>query len=758
MDRCSEISDLLAVKLFGKFYLILIFLVFSGTLHAQTTNPRKLDSLFKVNQKYSKPDSNKMKTHYLIMREYMLLKNSPKIEEYYQKSLQLSQNLNLRSFSAVIYNRRALFNHGLANYLEAEKYYYKALNEYQHLKDEYMEAGIYLNLSALYSSIPDYAKSLEVNQKAIVLYQKTNNQDDLASCYINIASVYQALGQLKSAADYGKRALKIFTANDDRTGIAFSYECLGESYLAAKTSDLIAMNIEPESKLTIALDYFNKGLKISENSNDQLGISSFKRNIGRVYEQQGKTDLALTHYLEAIKIDEQTGQKGFYAENLKILGVFYKNQKKYQNALEILNLALNISVEKNFVNTQRDVLLTLSELYQDLNKPKESLDYYKRYIIAKDKLFNEEKEREITRRQLILDFGVKENDYKLKQQVSDAVLKEQFLLARQQEQQLLLRKRELEFVGQQKNLQSSNFERSKLQSAYDSYQKNKQISEQKQQIEYDEKIKIFLTVAITLVIFTAGLIYFNQRKTTRLNKIINKQKRELEQLSRVKDRIFSVVSHDMRTPVNSLISFIQLLEAGKIDQDKLTKYASSLKNSLTYTSSMMENLLNWAASQMQGFNPYLEPLNISILTNNVVIESKNTADLKGITIENNIPSNTICKADENMLSLVLRNLISNAVKFTQNDGKIIISSHVVNNELVLSLADNGIGMLPEQVAHFNKSAFQGAGFSTPGTNREKGTGLGLLLCRTFMTLMEGKIELFSTKNEGTKFNLIFKRD
>ncbi|MDN3588586.1 tetratricopeptide repeat-containing sensor histidine kinase [Pedobacter aquatilis] len=699
-----------------------------------------------------------MKTLYLIMREYMILKNFPKIDEYYQKSLQLSQSLNKRSFSAVIYNRRALFNHGLANYLEAEKYYYKALNEYQRLKDGYMEAGIYLNLSALYGSIPDYAKSLEVNQKAIILYQKTNSQDDLASCYINIAAVYQALGQQISAADYGKRALRIFTINNDQTGIAYAYLCLGESYVAAKSSDLVAMKVEPENKLSIALDYFNKGLKISETSNNQLEISSFKRNIGKVYEQQGKADLALNHYLDAIKIDEQTGQKGYYADNLKTLGIFYKNQKKYNIALETLILALKISREKNFIDTERDVLLILSDIYLDLNKHRESLDYYKQYIIAKDKLFNEEKEREITRRQLIVDFGVKENDYKLKQQVSDAILKQQYFLARQQEQMLLLRKKELEFVGQQKNLQSSNYERSKLQSAYDSYQKNKQISEQKKQIEYDEKVKIFLIVAITLIIFTAGLIYFNQRKTTRLNVIINKQKRELEQLSRVKDRIFSVVSHDMRTPVNSLISFIQLLEAGKIDQDKLTKYASSLKNSLTHTSSMMENLLNWAASQMQGFNPYLEPLNISDLTNEIVIESKNIADLKNISIVNNILPNTMCNADENMLSLVLRNLINNSIKFTPNDGTIIISSEVVENELVISLADNGIGMSAEQVEHFNESAFQGAGFSTLGTNRERGTGLGLLLCRTFMALMEGKIELFSAKNEGTKFNLIFKRD
>ncbi|WP_316739413.1 tetratricopeptide repeat protein [Pedobacter aquatilis] len=699
-----------------------------------------------------------MKTSYLIMREYMLLRNFPKVDEYFQKSLQLSKDLDMRNFSATIYNRRALFNHGLGNYLEAEKYYKKALYEYEILKDEYQQANMYLNMSALYSSIPDYAKSLEVNQKAMALYQKNNKQDDLASCYINIAAVYQALGQQKTASEYGKRALKIFTLNEDKIGIAYAYECLGLSYSSATSADLVAMKIEEDKKLNIALDYFTKGLKIAENSNDQLGISSFKKNIGKIYEKQGEGELALHFYKDALSIDEKTGQKGYYAESLKTLGTFYKNQRKYGEAIEMLNLALNISIEKNFLDTQRDVLLKLSEVYQDLNKNKESLDYYKRYIIARDKLFNEEKEREITRRQLMVDFGVKENDYKLKQKVSDATLKEQYLLARQQEQQLLLRKKELEFFGQQKNLQSSNFERSKLQSAYDSYQKNKQISEQKQQIAFDEKVKIFLTVAITLVVFTAGLIYFNQRKTTRLNKIINKQKRELEQLSRVKDRIFSIVSHDMRTPVNSLISFIQLLEAGKIDQPKLTKYASSLKNSLTYTSSMMENLLNWAASQMQGFNPYLETLDISILITDVVNTSKDAADFKKIIIENNIQPNTLCKADENMLSLVLRNLISNAIKFTPDEGKVIISSHLDNNELKISITDDGIGMSAEQVEHFNNSAFQGAGFSTPGTNREKGTGLGLLLCRTFMTLMDGKIVLNSCKNEGSTFNLIFKKD
>ncbi|WP_231463681.1 ATP-binding protein [Pedobacter sp. Leaf132] len=756
--RRTEISEwLYGRRLFKQSLLILTLILLFSKTFAQTVIPRKLDSLFKVNQKYSRPDSNKMKTLYFIMREYMLLKSSSKIEEYYQKSLQLSQKLGRRDFSAVIYNRRALFNHGLGNYLEAEKYYKKALNEYQILKNEYKQADIYLNMSALYGSIPDYVKSLEANQKAMFLYQKTNSQEDLASCYINIATVYQALNKQKSATEYAKRALKLFTANNDQTGIAFAYRCLGESYMAANTADLLDIGLKSQQRLDVALDYFNRGLKISESSDNQLSISSFKRNIGKVYEQQGHEALALKFYLEALKYDEQTGQKAYYAVTLETLGEFYKNQKRYNDAIETLNSALNTSLEMNFLDIQRNVLLKLSEIYLDLNRYKESLDYYKKYIIAKDKLFDEDKEREVTRRQLMLDFAVKENDYKLMKQVSDATLKEQLLLAKQQEQKLLLNQKELKLVGKEKDLQSSNFERSKLQSDYDNYLKNRQISEQKQQIEFDGKVKIFLMVAITLVMLTAALIYFNQRKTTRLNKIINKQKAELEQLSRVKDRIFSIVSHDMRTPVNSLISFIQLLEAGKIEQEKLTRYASSLKNSLAYTSSMMENLLNWAASQMQGFNPYLELLDISKLILDVLNAFEDSADLKRISIHNNVQPDTICRADENMLSLVLRNLISNAIKFTPEGGKITIASSTKENEVVISISDNGIGMAEGQVNHFNNSTFQGAGFSTLGTNKEKGTGLGLLLCRTFMALMDSKVVLHSVNGEGSTFSLIFKR-
>ncbi|RZL36005.1 MAG: tetratricopeptide repeat protein, partial [Pedobacter sp.] len=540
--------------------------------------------------------------------------------------------------------------------------------------------------------------------------------------------------------------------------------------------ELLSMDILPEQKLTVALENFKKALKLAEKDeeNDDI-ISSNRVNLGWVYEKLGQKDLAFKSYQGSIEVSKKSNSKKDYAHSLKALGDFYMHQRDYVNAVKLLTQALNIAQQNKLLDLERDTNLALSEAYDKFKKYDESLAFYKQYVIVKEEIFNAEKEKEITRRQMQLDFGIKEKDYQLKQQFTDAVLQQQVLLAKQQHQKLILRQQQLDlsdkekmlqrlkFLQEQKDLenekraQSNSFERSELLSKNEALIKNRQISEQNQQIKYDGKVKIFLSVAFALVLFTAGLIYFNQRKTTRLNKIINKQKRELEQLSKVKDRIFSVVSHDMRTPVNSLLSFIQLLEEGNIEQDKLNRYAALLKNSLAYTSSMMENLLNWAASQMQGFNPYLETLNARNLSEEIVDSFKSTAELKRIEIQNNICEDAECKADANMLGLVVRNLISNAIKFTPEHGKIMLESKIVGEELQIEICDTGIGMSEEQVSHFNKSEYQGAGVSTPGTNREKGTGLGLLLCRTFMGLMESKIAVDSVKNSGSKFTLCLKK-
>ncbi|WP_165825368.1 tetratricopeptide repeat-containing sensor histidine kinase [Pedobacter yonginense] len=746
--------------------LCLVFFVSSYCFSQTQQQQKELDALLLLNQNNTKSDSTKLIILTKVYRQYMKMRNFEKVDEYVDETIELAQKLNLRRYSFNAYYRRGLFNHGFNKYQKAEENYFDAIKEATALKDQNQVAGCYLSLGALYMEIPDYAKSLGMNQKALELYQKYGDEEDLANCFTNIAGVYQDLHQEAKSLEYLKKALTVYLKEGDKSrGTAVVHLSMGLAYFTASKEEQIKIGIPPNQRLTIALDYFNKSLKGGEDIDDQGIVAESIKSIGDVYAEMGDKNLALKSYQKAIQISKTADNKINYSESLYALGDFYKKQKDYDNAVVLLSNSFKVAEENKFFENQKNSAYALSEAYEELGDFDRSLAYYKQYVEIKDQIFNEDKEKEITRQQMRIDFGVKEKDYLLRQKITDGELQRQFLLAKQQQQLLILRKQELAISDRDKDLQRINYltkkhelENAKKLQKSDSISaqlqaiiSNKKISSQEQQIRFDWKVKIFLTVGITLVLLTAVIIFFNQRKTTRLNKIINLQKRELEQLSRVKDRIFSVVSHDMRTPVNSLISFIQMLEDGNIEQEKLSRYAASLKNNLTYTSTMMENLLNWAASQMQGFNPYLEELNVQETADEVINTLKQHASQKNIIVNNHIEKDTYCSADLNMLSLVLRNLISNAIKFTPNGGSVTIDTERANGYLNVKVSDTGVGMSPAQINHFNKPGYLGSGVSTLGTNKEKGTGLGLLLCRTFISLMDGKIAVNAAYKQGSQF-------
>ncbi|MGM9478928.1 tetratricopeptide repeat-containing sensor histidine kinase [Pedobacter sp. GSP4] len=761
--------------LIKRFFLIrsafcLLFILLCTVGFAQVSTPqKKLDSLLTLNQKNLKSDSTKIKILTEVYRQYMRMKNIDKAEEFTDKAIQLSHEKNLKKFSAMAYYRRGLMYHGKSEYQKAEENYLTALSEFASVGNLDMVAGTYLNLGALYNSIPDYVKSLDVNQKAITIYEKMGNESDMASCYTNISSIYQSLGNQSQALVYLNMALKVFAKEGENSrGVAVVYNLIGSNYFEASDLELKQMNVLPGQKIKLALEFYNKSLRVAEVIEDTGLVASGKRDLAELYSSIGQKDAALKSYQKSVELSRDKDSKENYASSLYALGNFYQKENDFGNAIVLLNHSLKIAEENRLLDIEKQASLGLSAVYEKQKDYNKSLIYYRQYIAVRDKIFNEEKEKEITRRQMQLDFGVKERDYLLKQKITEGELK-------RQQQELVLRKQQLALSDKEKALdlltfqkakadldiqrlaQESKFAKAKFNAQIAAEIKDKQISRQDQQIKFDKRVKLFLTIAATLILIIAVVIFFNQRKTTRLNKIINNQKRELEQLSKVKDRIFSVVSHDMRTPVNSLISFMQLLEGGNIEQEKLNRYAASLKNNLTYTSTMMENLLNWAASQMQGFNPYLESLDIHGLANEVINSLQDQADQKNLTIRNLVALDANCKADANMLSLVIRNLISNAIKFTPNSGAVEISSASVASYLEIKISDTGIGLTPVQIAHFNKPGYLGAGVSTLGTNKEKGTGLGLLLCRTFIGLMDGRISADVNATSGSYFKIILKK-
>lgn len=301
-----------------------------------------------------------------------------------------------------------------------------------------------------------------------------------------------------------------------------------------------------------------------------------------------------------------------------------------------------------------------------------------------------------------------------------------------------------------------------LQTRYDTDLKNKQLAAQRAQITSNKKINFFLWISSALLFLVGLLIYLNQRRTQKLNVRISRQREELqskseelERMNQVKDRLFSTISHDMRTPVNSLLSFTMLLDQG-LPAERLSGYATELRNNLGYTAGLMDNLLNFARSQMRGYQAKIEIIDLAAITTDAISLLLPAARQKQITISNTIRPGTRGMGDEQMMALIIRNLLGNAIKFTPEKGDILLSvGDDVAGYMAWQIRDSGIGIDPAQVTAFNNSSVNEQPLEQmSGTAHEKGTGLGLLLSKNFVQLMYGTIRLHSELGQGSVFTIL----
>ena len=219
-----------------------------------------------------------------------------------------------------------------------------------------------------------------------------------------------------------------------------------------------------------------------------------------------------------------------------------------------------------------------------------------------------------------------------------------------------------------------------------------------------------------------------------------------------KTKLLSILSHDLRAPLNSIQSFLEILVDYDLDEVERRTIKAKLLEETKNTQNMLFNLLSWTKSQMEGgVKVNLSSVKLYEVTHSCIDTHRAAASEKSITIINTIDQQLIALADIDMLKLVIRNLLNNAIKFTHSNGRITATSEVVDRTAVVTIADNGIGM-PESKA---SKIFTINSESTYGTNNEKGVGLGLLLCKEFTELQNGKITLITSAESGTSFSLHF---
>ncbi len=226
---------------------------------------------------------------------------------------------------------------------------------------------------------------------------------------------------------------------------------------------------------------------------------------------------------------------------------------------------------------------------------------------------------------------------------------------------------------------------------------------------------------------------------------------KLIELNATKDKFFSIIAHDLKNPFCSILGFSEQLIAQVNDHnyDDIAEMADIIWRSSDRVLNLLVNLMSWAQSQTGRLNFNPEPLVISELVDDVLLLMNGNANQKSITIVSYVTPDFVVNADKSMISTVFRNLISNAIKFSRPNDEIIISSVLRNDEVIISIKDNGVGISEDRIGKiFNISDAK----STQGTQNETGTGLGLILCKEFVEINKGKIWVDSIVGKGTTFS------
>jgi len=487
------------------------------------------------------------------------------------------------------------------------------------------------------------------------------------------------------------------------------------------------------------IDYSRKLMALLSNSKIDLAI--IHNNIGAAYKKMGNYDAALLHLDSCIFYAKQYPKKdvsgvwqGIALENK---GQILMVEKKYGQAIEQFKKAVPLCENYGEYGTQATALIYIGKCLSENSKnlPQAQI-YFDSAVVVTQKLGNSFSKTPQLLKYHLADYYAKIGKYK------DAY--ENHLRYTQMQDSL------------DKNLNRKESE--ELQVQYETEKKEQEILLQKQTIQFQERQNWFFSFTALMTVFSAIYLFYNNRQKQKINKVlesknheIESQKAELENLNTTKDRLFAIISHDLKSPINSLKNFMEILEMD-IPKEERILLQNDIFRLLDNSFQTLDNLLNWAKNQMEGIKYSPQNLHIGELSQQIILFLKPTANTKNILIDNQIQKNHQIWADNDHLQLILRNLISNAIKFTPENGKIFLKSLDLGEQIQISIQDTGVGMREEDI----KKVFEGkANFTTKGTSGEKGTGLGLMLCKEFMEKNKAILHLKSEPHQGTEFLLVF---
>jgi signal transduction histidine kinase/tetratricopeptide (TPR) repeat protein len=621
----------------------------------------------------------------------------------------------------------------------------------------------------------DYKKSMKYARETVALADRIDNPPLKLIAYRGMALTLSLGGDYMSALEFETRSLQIAIAQRDSTQIGLSYSNMGNYYHEMGVYD------EAYYYLTRAYNLLKTG-EVSKG--DSILMNIVLHNVGRVFKELGQHETALQHLRlsqqRSVELDDFEGSP--YA--LDEIGDVMLRMGKYDSALIYLQHAL-AETKQLIANDPESIVkelkpktfIKIASVYMLTGNFQNALVYYdSTYTLQR--LTNNQfgiAEVDLGRGTLYL----KTKDFeKAEKHIYAALTVAKAINARILEikcySQLAVYwemkgdyKRSLEYYKQHKNISDSLFSTETLQKLFrdqirfateskdDQIEALTRLEEfRKSELKKQELIRNIFVVISALTVILLFTVYRSGQRRKQINELLlqhqeemKKRSAELEQLNQVKDKFFSIISHDLRSPINALAGVLDLINRGAIENHELPAALAELRVRFNHTRALLNNLLDWTLVQMDKLNLNHTRINIKLMVDEN-IEMMRSLQTKQINFINAVAPGTFAHADNNTVNLVIRNLISNATKFTNDGGTIAISAEDKETEWVISVTDNGIGMSPEvQTMLFDKIN----PYSTRGTANERGTGLGLMLCKEFVEKNNGHIWVKSTEGQGSTF-------
>jgi signal transduction histidine kinase len=630
------------------------------------------------------------------------------------------------------------------NYTKALDYHFKALEEAKALGNEVDQARSYNNIATIYSTQGNHHKSLGYYQDARQLYEKHNNPNQHILT-LNIGIIYQFLHQYDKAQFHYFKSLAGNRRAKVKRGEGMALYNLGYSHQVAQRYDS-------------ALWYYGQAAILFKELGQNQTLSKTYQNSGSILVKQGKFAEAQQRFDESFALTQVTQDRRTRAlllADMASLQIALKNlDKAEQLATQALALAQEIN---NQIEIKRTALI-LSELYEAKQDFRQALQYYRVAQVAKDSVDNIERQKAIITMQ---------GDYEMQAQKATIALQESE--AQRQAQQIALLERDVllrqadmiqqEFMLSEgralKRLDSLNLKRELDNQTNRAMLQESELLRQKadlakNQVELAQRNlqRNTLTAGVLLLLLLMGTLVVFLRQKQRSNRLLKAQKEDLAKLNHTKDKLFSIVAHDLRSPFQGLKWTLELLEQHNISQQDFVSLTTQLRENVETLSDNLNNLLLWASSQMKGIRPKPGNLVVGDEANAVLSLYSGPAAGKKLQLKAQIPDNIHIWADRDHLRLVLRNLVNNAIKFTHEGGSVQVNCQALPKFVRVSVSDTGVGMDQDQV----NNLFQlGSQATKPGTANEKGVGLGLLLCQEFLSANGGRIWAESHPGKGSVF-------